>query len=75
MSAHDLAQRGEVGRAAGGGVEDGGDFAEVVGAEDAGGDDRKRLGVEAGSLLMREGGTRETVVGETATVLPLKSNT
>lgn len=36
--------------------------------------DRKRLGVEAGSLLAREGGTRETVVGEAATVLPLKSN-
>ena len=46
MVAHDLAQGGEIGRAAGGGVEDGGDLAEVVGAENAGGDDRERLGVD-----------------------------
>lgn len=33
--------------------------------------DRKRLGVEAASLLTLEGGARETMVPETATVLPL----
>jgi integrase len=36
--------------------------------------DRKRLGVEAGSLLTREGGAREAMEPATATVLPLKSN-
>ncbi len=35
--------------------------------------DRKRLGVEAGSLLAREAGAREAMETETATVLPLKS--
>ena len=46
MSAHDLAQRGEIRRAAGRGVEDGRDLAEVVGAEDAGCHDRERLRVD-----------------------------
>jgi hypothetical protein len=36
----------EIRRTSGRGVEDGRDFAEVVGAEDAGGDDRERLGVD-----------------------------
>jgi hypothetical protein len=36
----------QVGRAAGGGVDDRRDLAEVIGAEDAGGDDRQRLCVE-----------------------------
>lgn len=36
--------------------------------------DRKRLGVEAGSLLTREGGAREAMEFVTAMVLPLKSN-
>jgi hypothetical protein len=51
VSAHDLTQRGEVGRAAGRSVEDGRDLAEVVGAEDAGRDDCQRLGVEIAGVV------------------------
>jgi hypothetical protein len=46
VAAHDCCDRCEVGRAAGRGVEDGRDLAEVVGAEDPGGDDRERLRVD-----------------------------
>jgi DNA-binding MarR family transcriptional regulator len=46
VPAHDCCDRGEVGRAAGRGVEDGGEFAEVVWAENAGRDDRESLGVD-----------------------------
>ena len=51
VPAHDLAQRGEVGRAAGRGVEDRGHLAEVVGAEDAGCHDRQRLGVDVALVV------------------------
>ncbi len=51
VSAHDLTQRGEVGRAAGRSVEDGRDLAEVVGTEDAGRDDCQRLGVEIAGVV------------------------
>ena len=58
MSAHDLAQRGEIGRAAGCGVEDGRHLAEVVRAEDAGGDDRECLRVDiAGVVELVDGAT------------------
>ena len=46
MAAHYRCDRCEVGRAYCCGVEDGGDLAEVVGTEDAGGDNRERLGVD-----------------------------
>ena len=56
MSAHDLAQRGEIRWAAGCGVEDGRDLAEVVGAEDSWGDDRERIRVDvAGVVELVEG--------------------
>src|SRR5262245_66622431 len=45
VPAHDLAQRGEIGRAVSRRVEDGRDLAEVVGAENAWSDDRERLRV------------------------------
>ena len=41
VSAHDLAQRGEIRRTAGRSAEDVRDLAEVVSTQDAGGDDRK----------------------------------
>jgi hypothetical protein len=43
--AHGLGERSEVGRASGGSVDDGGEVAEVLRAEDAGADDRERLRV------------------------------
>ncbi len=51
MPAHDLAQRGEIGRAAGCGVEDGGHLAEVARAEETGGDDRQCFGVAVASVV------------------------
>ena len=58
MPAHDLAQSGEIGRAAGCGVEDGGDLAEVVGAEDAGCHDRERLRVDVARVVELVDGAR-----------------
>ena len=56
MLAHDLAQRGEIRRAAVRGVEDDRDLAEEVGTEDPRGDDRKRSGVDvAGVVEMVDG--------------------
>jgi len=43
VTAHDGGDGGGVGRASGGGFGNGGDLAEVVGAEEAGGDDGERL--------------------------------
>ena len=44
MAAHDFADGGWVGRGSGwGGLEDSGDLAEVIGAEEARGDDGERL--------------------------------
>jgi hypothetical protein len=51
VAAHDLADRCEIGRAAGCGLEDGRDLAEEVGAEDTGGDDRERLGVDIAGVV------------------------
>jgi hypothetical protein len=42
---------GQVGRAVGCGVEDRGDLAEVLGAEDAGGDDRERLRIDITAVV------------------------
>ncbi len=46
VAAHHCCDRREVGRTVGWGVKDRGDLAEVVGAEDARGDDRERLGID-----------------------------
>ena len=51
VPAHDRAEGGEIGRAAGCGVEDGRDLAEVVGTEDAGSDDRERFGVDVAGVV------------------------
>src|SRR4051794_17539104 len=51
VALHDLAQRGVVRGTVGGGVEDRGDLAEVVGPEDPGRDDRERLGVRLVQVL------------------------
>lgn len=51
MASHDLADPREVGWPAGRVGEHGGDFAEVVGAEHAGRDDRQRLRVEVGAVV------------------------
>ena len=51
MPAHDLAQSGEIRRAAGCSVEDGGDFAEVVGAQDSGCHDRERLCIDVDCVV------------------------
>jgi hypothetical protein len=50
MTEHHGSDRREVGRPPAAGVEDRRDLAEVVGAEDAGGDDRERLGVDLAGL-------------------------
>ena len=50
MAAHDCSDRSQVGRAAGCLIEDRGDLAEVLGAEDAGSDDRQRLGTEVAGV-------------------------
>src|SRR5881392_3534591 len=51
VPAHDLAQRGEIRRAARRGIEDGRDLAEEVGAEDARGDDCERLGIDLAPVV------------------------
>jgi len=56
VAEHDCTEGFGVGRAAGGGLEDGGDLAEVVGAEDAGGDDG-----EGSSGQARQGAPRGEV--------------
>ena len=66
MAAHHCSDRSRVGRAAGGGIEDRGDLAEVVGAEDAGGDDRQRLRAEladVGELVDCPAGDAEHLAG------------
>jgi hypothetical protein len=56
VATHHRCDRREVGWAAGCGVEDGRDLAEVVGAEDAGGDDRERLRVDVVGVVEVMGG-------------------
>jgi hypothetical protein len=56
VATHHRCDRREVGWAAGRGVEDGRDLAEVVGAEDAGGDDRERLRVDVVGVVEVMGG-------------------
>ena len=61
MTPHDLSQRHDIGRPAGGCVEDGRDLAEEVGAEDAGGDDCERPGVDLGPVgKVVDGTARDT---------------
>src|SRR3954454_4736635 len=60
VAAHYGRECREVGRAGDRGVEDGCDFAEEVGAKDAGGDDRQRSGVDvAGVVEVVGGATRD----------------
>ena len=69
VAAHDLAKCDEVGRAVDGGVEDGCDFAEVVGAEDARCDDCERLRIDIVRIVELVNGTArdaEHVAGSTS---------
>ena len=59
MLAHHGAERGQVGRPTGGGVEDRSDLAEEVRADAAGGGDRERPGVEVAAVVEAGGRRRE----------------
>jgi hypothetical protein len=59
VAAHHGPDRREVGRPAGRGVEDGSDLAEVLGAEDAGGDHRERPGVDVAGVVELVDGAAE----------------